>query len=429
MEKTITKKDELLLLAQSGSKIHQPESLKDEIKHAIANQSIPTRKTELWKNTDINELLENEYSNPTYSKLEANDLSQLNLLSVNGYQLVFYNGFFQAHLSNTANNDECIFGPLSENKEGRIFNVHSGKTKIYNESFFAALSFSAPQDGAFLYVKPNKFIEKPFHVILINGSPEKSLLAQLYHFIYLEKGAQAHLIVSQASLHTGTFENNSCEIFVSENAHLEQSNFQDTAQKSFVINTQKIYQSDNTGYKQNTFSFGGNFIRNNSILDMDGENSDAKFNGLYIPKDKEHFDNYILIKHIQPQCTSNQNYKGIMDNQSTAVFLGKVNVARNAQKTNAYQSNRNLLLSKQAKVSSKPQLEIYADDVACSHGSTTGQLDAEAIFFMQSRGISRDNAIRLLLFAFASDILEDIQHDEIKAYVDKILHHRFDASK
>jgi len=429
MEKTITKKDELLLLAQSGQIIHQPVSLKNKINLAIANQSIPTRKTELWKHTDISALLEKQFTESGLFNLDAQEFKQLDIISEDAHQLVFFNGYFQAQLSNTINNSECTFGQLSENTKADIFQENSGKTRVYDENIFAAIAFSAPKDGAFLVVKRNKYIEKPFHVILINGAPDKNVMSQLHHFIYLESGAQAHLIISQASLHKGSFENNSFEIFISENAHLEQSILQNTKPDSFVFNTQKILQSKNAGYKQNTFSFAGNFIRNNTVLDMNGENSHAKFNGLYIPKDKEHFDNYILVNHLQPNCNSDQNYKGIADNQSSAVFLGKVNVARNAQKTNANQTNRNLLLSKQAKISSKPQLEIYADDVACSHGSTTGQLDDDAIFFMQSRGISKENAIRLLLFAFASDVLDDIQDDKIKAYVDKILHQRFDASK
>jgi Fe-S cluster assembly protein SufD len=150
---------------------------------------------------------------------------------------------------------------------------------------------------------------------------------------------------------------------------------------------------------------------------------------LYIPEGNEHHDHSIWVNHNQPHCTSDENYRGIISDRASAVFFGKVLVARDAQKTNANQSNRNLLLSDYGKVNSKPQLEIYADDVICSHGSTTGQLDEEALFFMRSRGISKDSAIRLLLFAFAADVLEDIKNEEFKVYIDKRLHERFDPAK
>ena len=429
MEQTLINKEYLLELAQKAQSIQVSDSYKAKVLEALEQMDIPTPKDELWRKSKIKYLLEQKFQITESKQLSKKDFNALEKLPTSTNTLVFYNGNFQAHLSNIEQNTDYIFSPISEQLVNSNFVKNTEKTSIYKENIFSALAAAYPQNGAFMYIKKNKYVEKPFHLVLIDGSPNANVFSQLNNLFVIESGAQAQIIVSQLSTHNGGFENTNTEVIVGENANFEQSIIQNKTGNSFNINTIKVEQKASSNYKQNTFSLKSKLIRNNTIVDFEGENATAKLNGLYVPVNQEHFDNYLLVNHNNAHCNSDQIYKGIADDKSTAIFFGKVYVAPDAQQTYANQSNKNLLLSDFAKISSKPQLEIYADDVACSHGSTTGQLDQDAIFFMQTRGISKKSAIKLLLFAFAADILEDIKNTELKEYINELLQVRFNPLK
>jgi Fe-S cluster assembly protein SufD len=200
---------------------------------------------------------------------------------------------------------------------------------------------------------------------------------------------------------------------------------QNDGDANYHFSTENISQLKDSNFTLNTLTLDGAFVRNDVLVNVEGENCETHLNGAYIMKDSQHIDNHTTIDHISPNCNSYELYKGVMDDKSTAVFNGKVFVRPNAQKINAFQSNANVLLSNDAAVNSKPELEIYADDVKCSHGSTTGQLDEEAIFYLRSRGISEAAARQLVVAAFMQDVFLKVASNELKSYIYQQLALRF----
>jgi Fe-S cluster assembly protein SufD len=216
---------------------------------------------------------------------------------------------------------------------------------------------------------------------------------------------------------------------VDSNAKLNFNIFQGEGDDAFQINHTRVIQHRDSCFSGHTLSFCGAIVRNDIQVEQIEEGCETYLNGLYLPDREQHFDNELFVHHAKAHGTSKQVYKGIIDHKASAVFMGKVLVDRDAQKTQASQSNRNVLLSKDAKVNSKPQLEIYADDVACSHGSTTGQIDKEALFYLQSRGIDRRQAEVLLLSAFVADVIESIEVDALRLFVNLLINKRLKGEK
>ena len=221
------------------------------------------------------------------------------------------------------------------------------------------------------------------------------------------------------------FINSVSEIVVGENAQLEYNKFQDKEEENYSISTEYVYQKANSHFTINTATFHGALVRNNLTIEIDAENCETNLSGLYLGKNTDHIDNHTIVDHKKPHCNSNEVYRGVLDDNATGVFNGKVFVRQHAQKTNAFQKNNNILLSDNAVVNSKPELEIYADDVKCSHGSTTGQIDEEAVFYLQSRGVSRKSAINLMINAFAKDTLEKISIEALHDYINSKIEERF----
>ena len=226
-----------------------------------------------------------------------------------------------------------------------------------------------------------------------------------------------------------SFSNIATEIILKENAVVNFNIFQGQGDNSFHLNNTKIHQHSNSRFKCNTITLCGELVRNDLNIEHKGEGCETTLNGLYMPDKKQHFDNHVFVNHAKPHCVSNQMYRGVIDNKASAVFLGKVLVTPDAQKTDANQSNKNILLSDTAIVNSKPQLEIYADDVKCSHGSTTGQLDKEALFYMQARGISFEYARIMLLNAFASEVTKQLEIKPFRSFVDFLVEKRLGGQK
>jgi len=214
-------------------------------------------------------------------------------------------------------------------------------------------------------------------------------------------------------------------MFVGENAQLEYNKIQDKKDNNYSISTEQVFQASNSNFTINTATFNGALVRNNLTIEVDGNNCETNLNGLYLGQNKDHIDNHTIVDHKKPYCNSNEVYKGILDDDSVGVFNGKVFVRQDAQITNAFQQNNNILLSDDAIANSKPELEIYADDVKCSHGSTIGQIDDEAIFYLQSRGLSRKSAINLMINAFAKDALAKISIEALSSYIDNKIENRF----
>jgi len=276
-----------------------------------------------------------------------------------------------------------------------------------------------PQKTFKLHLKKNEIVDQVVNIVHVFQG--ESIISQPYTDVILEEGASLKL--NEYQLHRGskTFSNSFTRYHVGSNAELGIDIIQEGNDGSFLHNQTIVNQEKDSRFTQNTFTLSGNWIRNNTIVNVNGQNSEANLNGVYIPSGKEHVDNHTLIDHKVAHCESNELYRGVMMDKSTGVFNGKVFVRQDAQKTNAFQSNGNVLLSDFATINSKPELEIYADDVKCSHGSTTGQMDDEALFYLMSRGISERNARILLVNAFAEDVLVEIVNDNLREYIQKAI--------
>lgn len=385
-----------------------------EAREALNELNFPTSKTEYWKYSRTARITNKAW------KPGAPDASvQVSKYIPEGYQglvYTFVNGHFRADLSVNKPEEALMTGTLKDAafRHPEIFDKYFGQIAHADTDIFSALNTAWQHDGLFIYVPRNLDVERS--VMLLHITTGEGVMAQPRNLIVAEQGARLNLIMHYVN-EGGSFTNALTEISVGENAMIGIDKLQTGSADSFQIITEECIQKRDSNYTLNTFTLQGNWIRNNSNCALDGENIESHLNGLYFPDKKEHIDNHTIIDHLKPHCESNELYKGVLSGNSTGVFNGKVFVRPDAQKTNAFQSNANILKSDEATINSKPELEIYADDVKCSHGSTTGQLDTEALFYLRSRGIGERAARNLLIQAFLSDVLEKAIHEEVKQVV------------
>jgi len=381
----------------------------------LENVSVPTTRVEAWKYTRLAKLSKKKYQQNSSVVESINSFS----MDENAHTLVFVNGVFNAELSSKASIDGVKMNLLSDLNE-----IPSAQTKIEGE-IFNAMNTAFLSGGVEVLIEKNKIIEKAIQIIHI--IKEDASIANFRTNISIAKS-------SQAEVHIGYFsengENKFCNVnalySVGENSNLTVNKVQYEDESTFHISTEEVRQDKNSVFTLNTSTLNGALVRNNVHVEVNGENCVSNLNGVYLLKNKQHVDNHTVVDHKVPHCESHELYKGVMDDKSTAVFNGKVYVRPDAQKINAFQSNGNVLLSDDATVNSKPELEIYADDVKCSHGSTTGQLDDEAIFYLQARGISKRSAHQLLVAAFIGEVLDKIESENFRLFINGILKERFD---
>jgi len=414
----ITKKD-TFLAALSSLQFNEDsyfEGLRKIAKNELNELDFPTSKTEYWKYTRVGKIVNNSY---TLGQLEKIDVSDFLIPNLKAHILVVVNGYFSPELSNFTEVEGITLTSLSAAKKQSF----EGVKKQFNQftqnkkEIFLAFNNAFHTDGIYLEVAKNKIVEKPLHII--NITTGNNTVSQSRNLFLANAGSQVKIIESFVNVDgEKNFNNHVTEIVVAENAHLEYNKIQDKKETNFSVATEQVYQEANSNFTINTATFNGALVRNNLNIEVDASNCETNLNGLYLGKNKDHIDNHTVVDHKKPHCNSNEIYRGILDDESTGVFNGKVFVRPNAQKTNAFQKNNNILLTDNATVNSKPELEIYADDVKCSHGSTTGQIDEEAIFYLQSRGISKKGALKLMINAFAKDALERISIEALQAYID-----------
>ena len=391
-------------------------------KDQLSSLEFPTSKTEYWKYTRINPLIKGNY---TIEACQKNiDIAAYSYPSA--IELVFVNGFYRSDLSTVQQPKGLKVCSLSEAKEDHAQSIgdHFGKNTAELNEIFACLNGAYHNDGAFVLADKNSKIDQPIHILhLIDGDHQ---LAQPRNLIIAEEGSEIKIIESfQNFSGTGCFINSVSEFFIKENARLEFNKLQDLGPSNYHIATEQIHLERNSNFEISTFSLSGKLLRNNLNASLNNENAICTLNGLYLSKGKQHVDNHTLIDHKAPNCESHELYKGILNEHSTTVFNGRVLVRREAQRTNAFQSNANILLTDDVTANSKPELEIYADDVKCSHGSTTGQLDEEALFYLQARGIEEEKARNLLLYAFAGEVLDKLTLDVVKDKIDEYIAKRY----
>jgi Fe-S cluster assembly protein SufD len=320
---------------------------------------------------------------------------------------------------------ELVVLPLEEaitSEFKGIIAEHLGHSSNYLKDGINALNTAFVNGGVFVHISKGKITEHPVYLYNFTDAREENIFSQPRSLIHVGENAQVQVIETYVTIGEGeSFTNQVMEMVVEENALVEYYKIQNDANHANQVSTTHIRQIGKSYVHTVTISLNGGIVRNNLNIILEAERCEAHLYGLYFQKGKSHIDNHTVVDNVRPNCFSNELYKGVLNDESSGVFNGKIFVRQLAQKTNAYQSNKNVLLSDNASVNTKPQLEIFADDVKCSHGCTVGQLDEEALFYLQSRGIREKIAHALLVRAFATDILEHIKPLPIRNYVERLI--------
>lgn len=334
-------------------------------------------------------------------------------------------GFFAAELSSVTGMPKGMFaGSLAEALEAHadLLEFHLARYADASKETFAALNTAFTADGAFLYVPKGAVLEKPVHVLFVSTAGDQPTVSHPRSLVLAEANSQAQVVESYAGWNSEVYFTNSVtEIVAGENAFIDHYKLQRESLEAFHISTIQVQLDRNANVSTQSISMGGALVRNHVNAVLDGEGGEATLNGFYLVNGKQHVDNHTCIEHAQPRCSSREVYKGILDGRARGVFNGRIIVRPDAQKTDSKQTNKNLILSEEALVNTNPQLEIYADDVKCTHGATIGQLDADALFYLRSRGIDLESARHLLTYAFAGDFVNHIKIEPVRAELEKIL--------
>ncbi len=387
-------------------------------------KGFPTKKMEKWRNSRMIECVDESYNISSVENKKHDFCCVIQNLDTEVVSLT--NGMFPEDEGLRILNNGIIIGSTRRAMQQypELFEKHFGTCNINDVNGFYDVNTALWQDGFFIYVPKNAVAEKPIQIIKVIDNDNNPFI-QTRNFIILESNSQLQIIDCDDSIkEQSSFVNSYTEIIIGENAQLDNYKLQNLNDNSSLLNTNTAKQSANSRLQTHTISFNGGKIRNNIFVDIDGEGAECNIYGLYLVDKKQHVDNQIKVNHNVANCNSNEKFKGILDNEATAVFNGHVYVAPNAQKTNAYQNNSNIILTDKAKVNTMPFLEIYADDVKCSHGSSIGQLDQEAMFYMQQRGISKENARMLLMYAFAADVSNSIGIEVLRERIDDMIKRR-----
>lgn len=385
-----------------------PKALKDAAHEFLAGQDFPTTRSERFKYTRLAKL-----ANATFTQPETIDTTQVEEAKVltDAYTIVV--------------NHENITLPQNLPAGVAISLISATQIPFQSASFkdvFGALNVLYAQHGISINIAPNTTLDKPIQLIQINSGGK---FFYRYHLNFGRNSEAAVYVVSKQHAQTAGFAHAHFQYEIAQDARIKIFKIQDTSLNHFDLNEDRGVQAAQSHFEINTITLNGSFVRNDAQVMIQGEHAQTYLNGAYWLKEEQHVANYTTIDHQVANCESFETYKGVAADKASAVFNGKVFVRKDAQKTNAYQSNANVLLSENASINSKPELEIYADDVKCSHGSTTGQLDENALFYLRARGLSEAAAKNLLLQAFMEDVLQYLKNEEVLAYVHNRIAERF----
>jgi len=415
----LTTTEELVKTFNENSKRLSPaqsDVRKDAIS-AFQKQGFPGRKHEEWKYTNLAPVLGRDYLIEDTTTLNKKDIDGLLLSSMEANHLVFVNGNYNKELSSVNADEPIVISDLSQ--AGDINEYLTASSITLNDSLTELNTALA--NGVVITVKKGKVVNKPIIIHFVGDGRKGNIFSNTRNIFILEENAQATFIENYSTIGSNAhFSNNITQIVVKKDAFATYYKIQNDALSDHVGTTQ-VYQPEKSNFAATTITLDGGIIRNNLNIRLSSEYSEASLVGLYMVKGNTHIDNHTLVDHAKANCYSNELYKGLLDDKSTGVFNGKIYVRQDAQKTNAFQSNKNILLSKDATMNTKPQLEIFADDVKCSHGATTGMMDEEPLFYLRSRGISEKKAKALLMHAFAADILEYIKLEPLKELLDQTI--------
>ena len=390
------------------------------------HKGFPTKKDEAWKYTSLNAILKKDFSvfPKNEATIEFKDVKKYFLHEIDTYKVVFIDGVFASNLSSTTHDgiDVCLMSSaLTKPKYKMVIDTYFNQIANKDESL-TSLNTAFANEGAYINIPKSKVADKPIEIMYFSTGSETTLLVQPRNLVVVGENSHVQIIERHQCLNENAVLTNSVtEIFAQKRAIVDYYKIQNDELEANLIDNTYVSQKQESHVSVQTFSFGGNLTRNNLNFYHFGERLTSTLNGITIIGDKQYVDHYTLVHHAQPNCESFQDYKGIFSDRSTGVFNGKVYVEKEAQKTNAFQKSNNILLSDKATINAKPQLEIFADDVKCSHGCTVGQLDETALFYMQQRGIPKKEAKALLMYAFSNAVIENIKIPELKNRITTII--------
>jgi Fe-S cluster assembly protein SufD len=392
---------------------------------------IPSDKNEDYKYTNIQPFLRGTFDfNFTHQETEAqlDDIFQCEVSELEAYSAFVINGWYSTknRLANSLP-ESVFFGSMAEafEKYPGLVDRYYGKAAKIERDGFTALNGMFAQDGVFIYIPKGVVLEKPLQIVnILTGDSDKVVFQR--NLVVMEESSQAKILVCDHTLSPSKFVANSVtEVFVAENVVLDYYTLQNQHNLTTQVAGVFIEQKSSSTVMTNNLTLHAGISRNNIYYKLNGEHCESFLYGLYVTDKNQHVDNFSLIDHAKPNCTSTELFKGVMDDRATGAFTGRVLVRKDAQNTNAYQSNNNILLNDLARVSTRPQLEIYADDVKCSHGATVGQLDDDAMFYLRSRGISEEESRVLLMYAFAYEVIDKIKVEALKEQIRDLVEKRF----
>ena len=403
--------------------VHQTrlESLK-----IFEEKGFPSRRDEAWKYTSLNAMLRQNYAlfPKAETTIQLKKVKKYFLFEIDTYKVVFIDGVYSPFLSDTTHDglDVCLMSAaLSKAKYRNLIDTYFNKITDKEDSL-TALNTSYTQEGAYIHIPKSVVAEKPVEIIHFSTGKEKALWLQPRNLIVVDQNAQVQILERHQSLREHDVVSNSVtEIYTHQDALVDYYKIQNDLSTASLIDNTYISQDKNSNVRVHTFSLGGKLIRNNLNFYLKGQYCNSTLKGVTLLEDHQHVDHYTLVDHISSNCESHQDYKGVFSEGSKGVFNGKIHVDQSAQKTNAFQQNNNILLDDKATVNTKPQLEIFADDVKCSHGCTVGQLDEEALFYLMSRGIPKKEAKALMTYAFANNVLASVELPILKKRINNLI--------
>ena len=398
---------------------------RQQARNDIQSHELPHRKLEAWRYTSIDKLVKQPFvrTQESFYALQDSDIEDWILNENDSHRLVFANGHCIPWLSNIESLPSDIkIGSLraSLSTDPEVIEKYLAKHPAqFSQDIFLSLNTAFIDDGLFIHVPKNIKVEKPIEVYYLSLAQEDAPLVLPRNLVVLESGASATLIEHYGSTGNSVyFNNNVTELFVDDNAQLTHYRLQDESEQSHHLGRIKLVQGADSTYNSAHFALGASWSRSDIDVEFSGKGAHCELNGLYMVKDGHLADFHLNVVHNHAHCSSLENFRGILAGKGRAVFDGRIVVEKHAQKTDAHLTNKNLLLSRDAEVDTKPQLEIYADDVKCSHGTTVGRIDPKQIFYLRSRGIDEANAKRMLCIGFAGEILEKLALDEVKSFVE-----------
>ena len=390
----------------------------------LKQDGFPTIRNEEWKYTNLQPLLKKEFElQASISSITLEEINEYILKDTDTYLMVFLNGVFQPNLSSISCQKAHISTIKNANEEQqKIIEKYWGSCLPKKGETFVDLNTAFADDGAFIRVKNNQTVDKPIEVLYLTTEENGPSFSQVRNLIIVEQNAEVQIVERHQNLgSTVNFTNFVSEVFAAQDSRVSYYKVQNDVTHASLVDNTHVMQERQSNVHVGTYSFGGKLIRNNLHFYSAGEHCESHMDGVTIIGDGQTVDHHTLVDHQEPHCYSRELYKGIYLGKSHGIFNGKVIVRQKAQKTNAFQQNDNILLSDKAHIDAKPQLEIFADDVRCSHGCTIGQLDKNALFYLRSRGIPKSEAQGLMTYAFASDALEYVKIPQLATRLNRVI--------